>query len=129
MGSFLPSVLVSCSSGDGFCAGSRITFSLVCLRVCGSENSSEVTKSVLDVTVTDCIKNLSLQFVYEAGGSRWGCIIIWISFEDLASIMPLDGRTTYFVGAVVFTLNATGESVTLVRLCEELRGLFSSNLR
>lgn len=41
-----------------------------------------------------------------AGVSRWDCRMIWISRLALGSTMPLEGRTQYFLGLVVFTLKA-----------------------
>nr|ACR34217.1 unknown [Zea mays] len=77
-------------------------------------------------TMALCTRNLSLQCM-SGGASRCACIVTTTSALDRGATMPLFGRTQYFLGLVVLTLNATCLSVLFVSCSVQEICLFNSN--
>uniref|UniRef100_A0A0A9G9F3 Uncharacterized protein n=1 Tax=Arundo donax TaxID=35708 RepID=A0A0A9G9F3_ARUDO len=77
-------------------------------------------------TMALCTRNLSLHCM-SGGASRCACIVTRTSAVDRGGTMPLFGRTQYFFGLVVLTLNATCSSVLFVSCNEHEICFFNSN--
>lgn len=81
---------------------SSIAFPLSLLKVSAGSSS----RSVCGGTTALCRRNLSLHCI-SGGYSRWAWRVTLIMHESQGCITPVLGRTKYFLGEVVLTLNAT----------------------
>mmetsp|Transcript_35465 Transcript_35465/g.87154 ORF Transcript_35465/g.87154 Transcript_35465/m.87154 type:complete len:228 (+) Transcript_35465:721-1404(+) len=119
----------SSATGDGGGAGctydTRSLASLITPSSLPLANSS--VKSATPPLNVLCTRNLSLHELMSVGHSRCACMMTCTTMLCPAATSPVLGFTQYFLGAVVFTLNAISSPPVLVSRIVVGICFFSSN--